>query len=129
MAHTAGYKPADAIREDARQNVLRGTGQIRAVGARIQNGWRVPYVATKGELIVHRIGGLGVNLVEAQVGLDNIEARRIKKLRRTSDNCGIEALATRIVIVPGAEIEGELAEGGSDAAIKVDLRCGALRER
>src|SRR4029077_14702538 len=40
----------------------------------------------------------------------------------------VEALATRVIVVPGAEIEGELVEGRADTAVEVDSRSRIVRE-
>src|SRR5215471_9934161 len=97
MADISGYEPADAIGKNGREDVFCCAAHPSAVGARIQNRWRPVYAAAERELIVHRIGGFGINFPEAQIVFDDVavdweSARHGIGIRRTvAGNCRVEA--------------------------------------
>src|SRR6185503_1815959 len=64
-------------------------------------------------------------LPEAQVGLDDVAVRQVRLAARDRS---VEAGAARVVVVPDAEIEGELVEGRADAAVEIDLGRRVVRE-
>src|SRR5262249_25415324 len=124
------------IREDRRQCVLRGTGDIGAVRTRIQNRRRPENATAERELIIHRVGGFAVKFPEAQVRLDDVTvdweaARERIGVGGTISYTGkaVEAGPSGIPVLPVAKTKRELAEGRPDAAVEVDLRGGAVRER
>src|SRR5262249_5555291 len=127
MADIGRDEPTDACGKGRRQDEFRRAGDISAVSTGIQDRRRPVYAAAERELIIHRVGGLAVNFPEAQVGFDDVavdrqaERDRISICRAVARNEAIEAGATRVPIIPIAEIERELAEGWPDAAVEVDL--------
>src|SRR5262249_30955636 len=126
IADVGRYVGAPARRQrQAREDVLGEARDVLAVSARVQHGGRPVEAAAERELFGEVIGRLGVDLDEADVRLDDVAIQQGHTLEGTSSKAvaqrdRVEALPARVPVVPGAEVEGELAEGRADAAVEVD---------
>ena len=126
----------NAVREQrARQHVFGGAGRVGAVGAGVEDGRRVVHAGTDREGVGDGVARLAVHFPEAQVLLDHVavarqaERDRVRIQQAVATLGGVVALTARIPVVPGAEVERELAEGRPDAAVEVDFGGGTVRER
>jgi hypothetical protein len=93
-------------------------------------------------LVVNGDVNLAIDFVEARTPLGEVAVDRkpsaAAEIDALTESCAAvggaganaaEALATRIEITPGAEVEGEHADGRADTAVDVDFRRRAVRER
>ena len=135
IAGLGGYVEPEAIRKSvAGGGELDAAEHVGAIGASIEHVIRVEGAGGKSELLIDRKGAPCIDLPEAHVGLDDVAVDRqvtVGEAVRTEDrgNAAVVALPAGIPVIDGAEVEGERAEGRSDAGREIDLGGRAVRER
>src|SRR5882757_7534435 len=127
---------------------LAGDRSVVAPSAEVQEVRRIVLVDADRELVVQGNKHLAVDFVEAcallgyvavdrktvgeGIGISAEQRRSAACFRtgnaRTGDRITVEAAAARIQVAPGAEVEGEHADGRPDTAVDVDFSRGAVRE-
>jgi hypothetical protein len=135
VAGLPGEEEPPALRHSAaRRGELRTYRHVYAVGAGAEYGRRVEGSAGQRDVVGGRVGAFCVDLPETQLLLDDIAIDRqiaVRKAVGAEDrgDAAVEALPSRIPVVPTAEIECERTERRAKAAVDVDLRSRAVRER
>src|SRR4029077_4408714 len=104
------------------------------IGAGVQEVWRVIEVRTEGP-IGPSVSDLAVDFVEAGNRLRNVAVDKDARsaIPRQSGSCRLQraiavALATRVVIVPIANVERERAPRRADTAVEVDFGSRVIGE-
>ncbi len=138
MGEFAGHVPVQAAGKGG-AGILGIAVQIPAGRTAVQPVGIVIDRRADREVVVERIRDLAVELDEAEIVLDRVAAgvgagEQIGAERVRIEQVGVVAgepgksPPARVVVVPDAEVERELAEGRPNSAVEIDLGRSVVRE-